>query len=166
MTNQSNIITKTQILAKISQRVAQLVSEGFVIENGYSSYGFAEFRLSRGNEKISIDVSPRSIDHNRCVTFTENGEIIGRFFEITYDVYTTSEEEIKAMHEVTTNRSIARRKNTLETLSVERYIKVIRKIKGFRSVPMKNMTLSRRTREGERPVYTLKNTESGNMVQF
>lgn len=143
--NEIKVVKKSEIKKKISLRVAELISEGWVIEDGFTSFSFPEFTLKKEEEIIEIK------SHNKFeqVLITEGDKTFIEMYELDFGkgIYIKTKEDYEAIKKIKKERAklryMSRKKTTV--LDVNKYLHIIRKYDGFKRVSIKKLVMTRST---------------------
>lgn len=158
----TNTITMNEIQAELTNNAMKHVSEGFVITGGFTRQGFTVLEFKRGDETIRQDASSSHEDVGvYVVEFTENGELINKYYYVSDNVYTTSLETLNAINEKRMKRAKQSFVPRQRELNVKTMLKVIRTLPKFKTVAIKNLRVLRDTKTLQ---YTVENVTTRNKL--
>ena len=145
--------------------MSKLTEEDYFVSEAYTSNGFPYFVLSNGVNEVDLHVNIENrVDYSTPVKVTiqlskgEDVSVLKTYFRspsLSGEFYSESYEEVLSAIQLRRERINASLIKTEKDITSDNMIAAAKKVKGFRSVPKKNIRVIKRFN-----TYTIENTAS------
>lgn len=159
------MLTRNDLMKDLTNAMNTLTTDEYFVSEAYTSNGFPYFVLSNGVNTVNLHVNIENrVDYSTPVKVTiqlskgEDVSVLRTYYRSpsrSREFYSESFDEISRALQTRRERINASLIKTEKDITSDNMIAAAKKLKGFRSVPKKNIRVTKRFN-----TYTIENTAS------